>query len=96
MKNYTWWNSAGDIILDLTKQQVETGSAIGDRYEYIRSILPELRKQLENYNDKAIKRSLIETGGWEEEELRNREENNIKLIWCACCDIAAEIGSIKL
>jgi len=88
-----WWlSSSGEIELNITKNQAEIGYHTGScdaGIEELLMLLP-IKKQLNNIDPKIIAKELRETGGWEDSELQDHEQNKRRLLWLACGDIEDE------
>lgn len=46
---------------------------------------------IEKISDNNLIAELRETGAWEVSELTSRVENEYKILWISCCDIADNI-----
>ena len=49
--------------------------------------LPKYRKQLDKLNKESVRAELNDLGAWEDEELKNHEDNLQRLFWLACGNI---------
>lgn len=85
-----WYTSgSGRIELQLTKQQAATGSHQGqcdNDIAYLRQ-LPTIKRQLNKLDAGVLANELSEYGAWDDEELKNHEENLNRILWIACGDI---------
>lgn len=84
-----WTSSSGRIELDLTMEQASKGYHSGqcDRDIVELRSYPEIENQLQKLDPLVVKNELKETGGWDNVELANHEDNLDRLLWIACGDL---------
>jgi len=85
-----WYTSgSGRIELQLTKQQAATGSHQGQCDNDIAYLcqLPAIKRQLNKLDAGVLANELSEYGAWNDEELKNHDENLARILWIACGDI---------
>lgn len=87
MKKYEWFDDIGRMYLEFNQSQVDKCSHQGKCYNDCKAVAEQIRDQLSVYtlDEKIV--ILSETGAWEENELQNENETNLKIVWLACCDI---------
>lgn len=81
--------SSGKIELDITSDHAHIGSHSGQCDQdvaYLRA-LPEISAQLEKLDPVLVVSELEEWGAWDEEELKDHDQNLSRLLWLACGDI---------
>ena len=81
--------SSGRIEFQLTKKQAAIGSHQGQcdqDIEYLLTI-PAIKRQIDKLDPALIARELSEYGAWDDEELKDSEQNKRRLLWIACGDI---------
>lgn len=86
-----WWTtSSGRIELQITKRQAGIGSHQGQCDADITDLLtvPTIQRQLDKISPELLREELKEYGAWEEEELKDYEQNKARILWLACGDIA--------
>lgn len=84
-----WTDSSGRIDLTITRAQAEAAAHPGqcDVDVKLLSDVPAIRRQLAKLKPAHVAAHLLETGGWEMEELGDEEKNLQRLLWLACGDI---------
>lgn len=85
MKKY--YASFNRFEIELTEEQALNCSHQGDCYQDVKDTLPELGLSLDP--DK-VRDELKEYGAWDEEELKDDEENLLRIVWIAAGDIREE------
>jgi len=78
--------------IEMTKAQAHTGSHQGscdDDIAYLLT-LPKIKRQLKNIPDEKLIDELRECGAWNDEELKDRKENEARIVWLAAGDIVEE------
>lgn len=94
-KKYWYTSGSGRIELQLTKNQALTGSHSGDcepDVKYLRT-LPEISEQLGKINPETLTKELGEYGAWDDDELKDHDQNLTRILWIACCDISENIST---
>jgi len=85
-----WYTSgSGRIELQLTKEQAQIGSHSGqcdNDIAYLRT-LPAIKRQLNKLDADTLAKELDEYGCWNDEQLKNHDENLTRILWIACGDI---------
>ena len=71
--------------IEMTKKQAVSGSHQGECYDDVVILLecPKIRRQLNKITDEDMQDELREYGAWNEDELSNRYDNNIRILWLA-------------
>jgi hypothetical protein len=89
-----WTAGSGRVELTMTFDQAESISHSGDCDNDVRELakLPAIATQLSAIDPAILAAELKEYGAWDEEELANHEENTIRLLWIAGCDIRENDG----
>jgi hypothetical protein len=90
MKTYEWTDGMGYMILEFNQEQVDVCSHQGERYDDCAVVANEIDDQLRGYENHEKVSILSETCVWSEDELTDENENDIKIVWIACCDISEE------
>lgn len=69
----------------MTKKQAYSVSHSGECYLDTIELKnnPEIRKQLDKISDKDLSAELMETGGWEKDDLIDRHTNELRILWIA-------------
>ena len=91
--DFRWWStSSGRIELQIDLADALTCGGQGRQDENVAALLREryIRLQLSALSPLVIANELKEYGAWDAAELENQEDNDARLIWIACCDIAEE------
>ena len=86
-----WWNSdSGRIELEMTLDQARSVSHQGrcDEDVEILVVVPKIKRQLDKISNGLMAEELAEYGAWDASDLANNEENRLRLVWIAGCDIA--------
>ena len=81
---------SGIIELKLTKKQALIGSHTGDcenDIKYLRQ-LPTIKRQLAKLDSETLAKELKEYGAWNEDELKDHNQNLTRILWIACNDIS--------
>jgi hypothetical protein len=76
----------------MTLGEARSCSHSGDCEPDVRALLaePHIKSQLDAYPNAAFAAELHEYGAWSEEELKDREANELRILWLAACDISEE------
>ena len=85
-----WSSSSGRIIFDIRKDDAKACSAPGkpaNSEVFALSQKEYMREQFARVIDADIRAELSELGAWSTEELADKFQNRIRLLWVACCDI---------
>lgn len=90
MKDFTWSDGSGKIYLDFTQTQVDACSHSGECYHDCLYASQEIQDQLDAIDKQDKIDVLMETGAWDETDLQDDEETNIKLVWIACNDVSED------
>ena len=96
MKTYEQYFSAwpkGGFFFYVTKCDSKKGSHQGQCYDDIKEIHKKryIRRQLKSIPDDILILALTEHGAWEDDELKDRIENEFRLLWLACCGVSEDI-----
>ena len=88
---YASFNYIGEI--ELTKKQAEKGSHSGQCDNDIAELkqVPKIKKQLAVIDAIQLKNELKEYGAWDDEDLKDHEENLTRILWLACSNIVEEM-----
>lgn len=79
--------------IKMTKDQAHTGSHPGpcdNDVEYLLT-LPAIKKELKKISDVDLAAELKECGAWDNEQLKDRQENEARIIWLAAGQITEDI-----
>ena len=77
------------FTIEMTKKQALFASHQGkcdEEVDYLLT-LPKIRKQLRNIPDEDIIAELAEYGAWNNEELKDSYQNDMRIVWIAACNI---------
>ena len=88
MNRYEWIDGMGSMQLTFTHAQMRACSHQGDCEVDCKAVAGEIAGQLAEYSNQAKIDVLSEFGAWDETELENEVDNDLRLVWIACCDIA--------
>jgi hypothetical protein len=88
----TYFNNG--FRIKMTKKQALSISHPGDCLKDVKRLLQnkEYKKQFNIIPENLIKKELLESGGWEEFELADTEENLQRITWIAGCNIKENIN----
>lgn len=77
------------FALNMTKAEASAMSHRGDCEADVRAhlALPKFRRQFAKIDPDDIRAELKESGAWDAEELADHEENCVRMLWVAACDI---------
>jgi len=87
------WNSgSGKIKLSITKEHANRGYHQGQCDEDIKALLkePSIAQQFSSISYQDLVECLSEYGAWDEVELSNRHDNEMRLLWIACADLVED------
>jgi len=80
--------------LQITRDQALTGSHQGSCDDDIKALLtlPAIKRQFKKIDPEKVKEELKEYGAWNDEELKDVDQNQARILWIACGDIREEKG----
>ncbi len=83
--------------IEMTRAEAERASHPGPCDDDVAALVatPKMRRQLDKIPADCIAAELGETGGWEQEELADAEQNRHRIVWIAAGNITDEIKSKK-
>jgi hypothetical protein len=75
--------------IEMTIDQAESASHQGQCDEDVAALVqvPEIAMQLDSIGADKIRAGCKETGAWDEEQLADDDENRLRAVWMAACDI---------
>lgn len=78
--------------LQITKDQALRGSHQGSCDDDVEGLLslPAIKRQFKKIDPEKIKEELKEYGAWDDEELKDIEQNQARILWIACGNIVEE------
>ena len=85
-----WWtSSSGQIELEMTAEQASSVSHPGRCDEDVEALLkvPAIADQIAEIDKDVLANVLSEYGAWDDEQLKDHDENIQRLVWIAGCDI---------
>ena len=87
-----WCSGSGQIELEMTLKQAQSVSHQGQCDEDVEFLatIPKIRRQLDKIPNKLMASELREYGAWDNEQLQDNDDNRLRLVWIAGCDIAEE------
>ena len=76
----------------MTRAQAEGASHPGPCDDDVAELVqvPAIRRQLRKISDEDLREELREYGAWSDEELQDRQENELRIVWIAAGDICEE------
>jgi hypothetical protein len=79
--------------ISMTKRQALDCSHQGSCDEDIKVLTesPVMRRQLKHITDEQLINELRESGAWDKEQLQSREDNELRIVWIAACNIREDI-----
>ena len=82
----------GEIELEMTLEQARSVSHQGRCDEDVEFLVtvPKIKRQLDKIPNELIAKELAEYGAWDDEELQDNDDNRLRLVWLAGCNIAEE------
>lgn len=82
-------SSSGCIELNITKVEANIGFHSGqcDNDILLLRKVPRLRRQLDKLDPELVCNELRSIGEWDEEELKDHDQNLNRLLWLACANI---------
>ena len=81
------------FTITMTLAQAESAGHSGQCDKDVEALasMPAIRRQLKKLNPEDVRAELKSTGGWSEAgELANHEENLLRVVWLAACQIMEE------
>lgn len=88
---WPWWSSSsGQIEIQLMPQTVEDIAQSGDNLPAIEAHMEFYTATLEQWPNSLKAEVLSDYGAWDEAELTDEHENNLRLLWIAAHDIKEE------
>lgn len=86
------WATFNRFELQMTKTQAASASHAGQCDDDVRELLklPDIKRQLKKIDDATLAEELKEYGAWDAEELRDRDANEMRIVWIAACNIREE------
>ena len=88
-----WWcSSCGRLELQIPIELAETAHHSGACDDDVLAISKDewVRDFTTAWNPDIVVNVLREYGAWEDEELKDRQQNIQRMLWIACCDIAEQ------
>jgi hypothetical protein len=85
-----WWTeSLGRIEFQMTLEQAEMVPLMGQADNLVKALseIKEVTDQLDKYTPELIAECLSEYGAWDDEQLKDHEQNIQRLLYIAACDI---------
>lgn len=78
------------LEINMTLEQARSASHPGDCDADVRALsrVPAIKAQLDAFSFKEIREALSEYGAWEDDELKDNDQNRQRALWSAACDIA--------
>lgn len=90
---YWYISSCGHIELQITADDARNGShqgACDDDIAALRQV-PYIWEQLDKIDANRLAEELRGYGAWDEEQLKDHDENLSRVLWLACGDIVEEL-----
>ena len=85
-----WWNSgSGRIEIEMSAEQATSVCHPGPCDENVAYLMaqPEIKAQLDAIPNNLMAAELAEYGAWDDEQLKDNDDNRAKLIWIVGCDL---------
>lgn len=82
------------FVIELEDDDALSGSHPGPCDDDIKALLelPYIKAQFDDIlKPDDIRDELKDYGAWDEDELANDDDNQKRILWCACCDIRDEL-----
>lgn len=88
--------SSGRIELNITRNDAHTGYHQGQCDDDVAGLLnkPSIRRQMDKLDPKLIREELAEWGAWDDEDLKDHEQNKARMLWLACAGIVEELAEV--
>ena len=85
-----YWEGNYGICLNITKREAEMCSHSGQCDADVEALRkePRIARQIKNIDPEKLRKELTEYGTWDEEELKDHDQNISRMLWIACGDIA--------
>ncbi len=89
---YGCFDGLRGLELAMTKEQALSCSHQGDCEADCKALakVPAIYDQLDAFDPQILALGLAESGAWDDEELSDYQQNKIRVIWLAACDIKEE------
>jgi len=86
-----WSTGSGRIELQITRAQAEACSHPGPCDSDVKALSenPRIARQLRKIDPALLAAELREYGAWDDDELKDHEQNIQRMLWIACEDISA-------
>lgn len=84
------WCTFDYFEFEMSEEQARFCGLSGDSTEAVKSIWKEIN--LDSISDEDLKKELRQYGAWSDEELQNRQENEMRIIWIGACNSLEEIA----
>jgi len=87
------WATFNHFEIEMTKEQANIGYHQGqcdDDVEYLLTI-PKIKRQLAKISDADLIAELSDYGAWNNKELSNRKDNELRIIWLAAGNIVDDM-----
>lgn len=83
------WACFERFSIEITRKDAMAMAHQGDCDEDVKAhvTLPRFKRQLDKIPVTEIAAELKEYGAWDAEELSNEEENRMRVLWLAACDV---------
>lgn len=94
-----WYtSSSGRIELEINLEHAEMCSHSGDCEHNVKRLLqyPYIKAQLKKLSNDVLKGELLEYGAWNDQELNNHADNQIRILWIACGDIMENANNYNI
>ena len=87
------YTSFNRFYLEMTKDQARSAFHQGACDKDVLQLKkdPKIRRQLVKISDEDLAEELKEYGAWDAEELSNREDNELRIVWLAAGNIVESI-----
>ena len=98
-RDAAWWSeSLGRIELRIGLEDAMGCSGQGAQDNNVAALcaVPYVRAQLERISDETLRDSLREYGAWDAAELADRETNEQRILWLACCNLREQSAAGEL
>lgn len=85
-----WDSTCGRVCLQITKKQAASCYIPGwDATDAVVELMqhPGIKRQLSKLDPEIVRVELKEYGAWSPDELADDQQNLIRVLWLACCDI---------
>jgi hypothetical protein len=89
MRRYTYYGDYG-FSISMTKEQALDMSHSGDCTADIKYELSKFKRQFAKIDPESIRKELQEYGAWNDDELKDNEENQERILWIFAGNIKDE------